>query len=99
MCRRYHVRERDVDELIELVELGEKRDARARELSGGQRRRLDLALAGGPAVVRDRSGIADASRDEHYGARCCSARKRKRRHCHLGTSTMLCPNTGQSTAN
>jgi ABC-2 type transport system ATP-binding protein len=53
MYRRYHVRKRDVDELIELVELGEKRDARARELSGGQRRRLDLALAlvGDPDLV------------------------------------------------
>jgi ABC-2 type transport system ATP-binding protein len=53
MYRRYHLRERDVDELIELVELGEKRDARARELSGGQRRRLDLALAlvGDPDLV------------------------------------------------
>ena len=53
MYRRYHVRERDVGELIELVELVEKRDARARELSGGQRRRLDLALAlvGDPDLV------------------------------------------------
>jgi ABC-2 type transport system ATP-binding protein len=53
MYRRYHLRERDVDELIELVELGEKRDARARQLSGGQRRRLDLALAlvGDPDLV------------------------------------------------
>ena len=53
MYGRYHLRERDVDELIELVELGEKRDARARQLSGGQRRRLDLALAlvGDPDLV------------------------------------------------
>jgi len=36
---------RDVDEVIELVGLREKRDERARRLSGGQRRRLDLALA------------------------------------------------------
>ena len=42
-----------VDELIELVELGEKRDTRAKDLSGGQRRRLDLALAlvGDPDLV------------------------------------------------
>jgi ABC-2 type transport system ATP-binding protein len=53
MYRRYYVRKRNVDELIELVELDEKRDARARELSGGQRRRLDLALAlvGDPDLV------------------------------------------------
>jgi ABC-2 type transport system ATP-binding protein len=36
---------RPVDEVVELVGLGDKRDARAETLSGGQRRRLDLALA------------------------------------------------------
>jgi ABC-2 type transport system ATP-binding protein len=53
MYGRYHVRGRPVDEVIELVELGEKRDVRARELSGGQRRRLDLALAlvGDPELI------------------------------------------------
>jgi ABC-2 type transport system ATP-binding protein len=44
MYGRYYTRRRPVDELIELVELGEKRDTRARNLSGGQLRRLDLAL-------------------------------------------------------
>ena len=44
MYGRYYSRRRPVDELIELVELGEKRDTRARNLSGGQLRRLDLAL-------------------------------------------------------
>jgi ABC-2 type transport system ATP-binding protein len=38
-------RPRPVDEVIELVGLDEKRDARVETLSGGQRRRLDLALA------------------------------------------------------
>jgi ABC-2 type transport system ATP-binding protein len=38
-------RPRPVDEVIELVGLDEKRDARVEALSGGQRRRLDLALA------------------------------------------------------
>ena len=44
---------RDVAEVIELVGLGEKRDVRARHLSGGQRRRLDLALAliGDPELI------------------------------------------------
>ncbi len=44
---------RDVDEVIELVGLGEKRDERAGKLSGGQRRRLDLALAlvGDPELI------------------------------------------------
>src|SRR3954454_12844285 len=45
MYGRYYVRGRRVDEVIDLVELTEKRDVRAKNLSGGQRRRLDLALA------------------------------------------------------
>ncbi len=44
MYGRYYTRRRPVDEVIELVELGDKRDTKARNLSGGQLRRLDLAL-------------------------------------------------------
>ena len=51
MYGRYHVRRRPVDEVIELVELSEKRDQRAHKLSGGQRRRLDLALALGETPI------------------------------------------------
>jgi ABC-2 type transport system ATP-binding protein len=49
----YYERRRDVDEVIELVGLSEKRDARLRTLSGGQRRRADLgvALVGDPDLV------------------------------------------------
>jgi ABC-2 type transport system ATP-binding protein len=44
MYRAMYPRRRDVDELIALVGLAEKADARVKTLSGGQRRRLDLAL-------------------------------------------------------
>jgi ABC-2 type transport system ATP-binding protein len=49
----YYERPRDVDEVIELVGLVEKRDARVKTLSGGQKRRLDLgiALVGDPELV------------------------------------------------
>ncbi|WP_159807459.1 ABC transporter ATP-binding protein [Cellulomonas citrea] len=40
----YYPRHRDVDELIAAVGLSEKARTRARHLSGGQRRRLDVAL-------------------------------------------------------
>jgi ABC-2 type transport system ATP-binding protein len=49
----YFPHPRDVDDVIELVGLAEKRDARVRTLSGGQKRRLDLgvALVGDPELV------------------------------------------------
>ena len=49
----YYDRARDVDEVIALVGLAEKRDARVKTLSGGQKRRLDLgvALVGDPDLV------------------------------------------------
>jgi ABC-2 type transport system ATP-binding protein len=49
----YYERPRDVDEVIELVGLAEKRDARVKQLSGGQKRRLDLgvALVGDPDLI------------------------------------------------
>jgi ABC-2 type transport system ATP-binding protein len=49
----YYERPRDVDEVIELVGLTGKRDARVKTLSGGQKRRLDLGLAlvGDPDLV------------------------------------------------
>jgi ABC-2 type transport system ATP-binding protein len=49
----YYPHPRDVDETIELVGLADKRKARAGRLSGGQQRRLDVALAlvGDPELV------------------------------------------------
>jgi ABC-2 type transport system ATP-binding protein len=49
----YYERPRNIDEVIQLVGLGEKRDARVKTLSGGQKRRLDLgvALVGDPDLV------------------------------------------------
>jgi ABC-2 type transport system ATP-binding protein len=49
----YYEHPRPVDEVIELIGLEDKRGARARRLSGGQRRRLDLGLAliGDPELI------------------------------------------------
>jgi ABC-2 type transport system ATP-binding protein len=49
----YYAHPRDVDEVVDLVGLTEKRDARVKTLSGGQKRRLDLgvALVGDPDLV------------------------------------------------
>lgn len=49
----YYPHPRPVDEVIELVGLGGKRDSRVVKLSGGQQRRLDVAvaLAGDPELL------------------------------------------------
>ncbi len=49
----YYRSPRDAAEVIEIVGLAEKRDARVRTLSGGQQRRLDLGLAliGDPDLI------------------------------------------------
>jgi len=49
----YYPKPRDVDEVINVVGLEEKRDARVDRLSGGQQRRLDVAigLAGDPELL------------------------------------------------
>jgi ABC-2 type transport system ATP-binding protein len=49
----YYQHPRDVDDVIELVGLVDKRDARVKTLSGGQKRRLDLgvALIGDPDLI------------------------------------------------
>ena len=65
-------RPRDARETIELVGLGEKADARTKELSGGQKRRLDLALAlvGDPELVfldEPTTGFDPAARRTAWG--------------------------------
>jgi ABC-2 type transport system ATP-binding protein len=49
----YYAGSRDPGEIIEIVGLADKADARCRTLSGGQKRRLDLGLAlvGNPELV------------------------------------------------
>ena len=45
LFRSFYARGRGVDEVIDLVQLGEKRHARVGKLSGGQKQRLALACA------------------------------------------------------
>ena len=49
----YYTAPRDVDEVVEIVGLADKANARVRTLSGGQKRRLDLGLAlvGDPKLI------------------------------------------------
>jgi ABC-2 type transport system ATP-binding protein len=49
----YYLEPRDIDETIALVGLEEKADTKGAQLSGGQRRRLDVALAliGDPELI------------------------------------------------
>jgi ABC-2 type transport system ATP-binding protein len=49
----FYRRPRDVDEVIELVGLSEKKDWRIQKLSGGQQRRLDVAygIVGNPRML------------------------------------------------
>ncbi|MBW3594662.1 MAG: ABC transporter ATP-binding protein [Actinobacteria bacterium] len=53
LFRSYYPKPRPVDEVIEVVGLKEKRDTRVLKLSGGQQRRLDVAigLAGDPELL------------------------------------------------
>jgi ABC-2 type transport system ATP-binding protein len=65
-------RPRDADDLIRTVGLGEKADERVKSLSGGQKRRLDLALAltGSPELLfldEPTTGFDPAARRDAWG--------------------------------
>ena len=86
MYGRYHRRPRPVEEVLELVELEAKRDERAGKLSGGQRRRLDLALAlvGDPELIfldEPTTGFDPAARRQAWSA--------IRSLCELGKTVFL----------
>jgi ABC-2 type transport system ATP-binding protein len=53
MYRGYYPNPRPLDEIIDVVGLNDKRDERVKKLSGGQQRRLDVAigLAGDPELL------------------------------------------------
>ncbi len=68
----YYPRPRDPAGMLDLVGLGDKRDARVRTLSGGQLRRLDLGLAlvGDPELVfldEPTTGFDPAARRQAWG--------------------------------
>ncbi|MGY0233429.1 ABC transporter ATP-binding protein [Longispora urticae] len=68
----YYPNPDDPDKLIELVGLSDKRKARARTLSGGQRRRLDVALGviGRPELLfldEPTTGFDPQARQEFWG--------------------------------
>jgi ABC-2 type transport system ATP-binding protein len=86
MYGRYHRRRRPVQEVLELVELTAKRDERALKLSGGQRRRLDLAIAliGDPELIfldEPTTGFDPAARRNAWSA--------IRAMCDLGKTVFL----------
>jgi len=67
LFRSFYATSRPTDELIDMLELGEKRNSRTKELSGGQRQRLAVALAlvNDPELIfldEPPTGLAQAAR-------------------------------------
>ena len=72
LFRSFYARGRAVDEVIDLVQLGEKRRARVGKLSGGQKQRLALACAmvGDPELLfldEPTTGLDPQSRRQLWG--------------------------------
>ena len=68
----YYTSPRDPDQTLELVGLADSTDQRTRKLSGGQKRRLDLALAlvGDPDLIfldEPTTGFDPSARRESWG--------------------------------
>ena len=82
----YYLRPLATEQVLELVGLVDKRDVRSRELSGGQRRRLDLGLAlvGDPELIfsdEPTTGFDPAARHEAWST--------IRSLCELGKTVFL----------
>ena len=80
------------DEVIELVGLADKRDARTPHLSGGQRRRLDVALGivGRPELLfldEPTTGFDPEARRAVLGAHPGASPRRARRSCSPPTTS------------
>jgi len=72
LFRSFYRRSRDANEVIDIVQLGEKRDARVGTLSGGQKQRLAIAcaLVGDPELLfldEPTTGLDPQSRRQLWG--------------------------------
>ena len=80
----YYPKPRTVGDVLELVGLSDKADARVKTLSGGQQRRLDVALGiiGAPELLfldEPTTGFDPSARRGRVGARREAAAARARR--------------------
>jgi len=83
LYRGLYPRRLDVDAVIEQVGLADKKNARVKTLSGGQRRRLDLALGlvGNPELLfldEPTTGFDPSARRRAWSSSRASARPARR---------------------